>query len=452
MKPLTIVGLIGVILALMLPQAAAQRDLDAPLRARLGALGIGPLEPPAASDPALVRLGEALFYDRILSGNRDTACATCHHPLLHTGDGLSLGFGTGTAGLGPERAHMPGRPFIPRNAPDLFNRGDAGFGVMFWDGRVILKRDGTLITPAGDALPPGLASALAAQAMFPVTSEAEMRGMIGDLDVFGADNTLALLNDRSLEPDYAAIWDALMDRLLAIPEYVTLFERAYPATSPDDMGFEHAANAIAAYEAAAFMSLNSPWDRYLGGDDTALSDNEKRGAMLFYGNAGCSNCHSGPLMTDQQFHNMAIPQIGPGKEEEAPEDYGRGRETGQLADRYRFRTPPLRNVALTGPYMHNGAYTSLEAAVRHIIGPGSGLSLYNPAQLTPELQAAVWNGAAMQAALLAALDPLSRTDTPLSDDDFNDLLAFLRALTDPEIIDMSALIPDFVPSGLPVDR
>ncbi|MCB0238120.1 MAG: hypothetical protein KDH08_05655, partial [Anaerolineae bacterium] len=109
----------------------------------------------------------------------------------------------------------------------------------------------------------------------------------------------------------------------------------------------------------AFTLLDSPWDRFLAGDDSALSTDAQHGALLFYGDAGCARCHSGNLLTDQEFHNAAVPQLGPGKGRQNPYiDLGRARETGNPDDRFAFRTPPLRNVALTGPWMHNGAFAT----------------------------------------------------------------------------------------------
>lgn len=142
--------------------------------------------------------------------------------------------------------------------------------------------------------------------MFPVTSNDEMRGAPGDQDVLEQPNELALI----AASDFPAIWDALTARLLAIPEYVTLFQAAYPDVLISELGFEHTANAIAAFEIEAFTLLNSPWQRYLNGDEMALSSAAKAGALLFYGDAGCSWCHSGPLFTDQMAHNLAVPQVG----------------------------------------------------------------------------------------------------------------------------------------------
>jgi cytochrome c peroxidase len=241
-------------------------DLDAQLQAALDEAGITPLDAGTQPSPQMVKLGEMLFFDKELSGNRDISCATCHHPLLNTADGLSLPIGSGGTGLGPTRVIGSDGVFIPRNTPDVFNRGAREWRTMFWDGRVSGSAGTGLTSPAGDQLPPGLDSVLAVQAMFPVTSRDEMRGHAGELDVTGRPNELAAITDGDLH----GTWKALMERLLNHPEYVALFSAAYPAVPVKDLGFEHAANAMAAYEIAAFTALDSAWDRYLTGEHTAL--------------------------------------------------------------------------------------------------------------------------------------------------------------------------------------
>ncbi len=393
-----------------------------------------------------VALGRALFFDKELSGNRDISCATCHHPLLHGGDGLSLSLGTGGQGLGTARLIGTGRELIPRNAPEIFNRGVAEWETMFWDGRVAFDAAYHLQTPAADLLPEGLESTLAAQAMFPVTSRDEMRGAVGDRGSNGRPNELAAIpND-----DLPAIWAALMERLLAHPEYQIMFAAAYPDVPPAELGFEHAANAIAAFEIVAFSFNDSPWDRYLAGKTTALSDEAKAGAVLFYGEAGCANCHSGNLFTDQQFHNLAVPQLGPGKNNADGLDFGRFLETGDPADMWAFRTPPLRNVALTGPYMHNGAYTSLEAAVLHHLDPKKACQEYDETQLLTIFNQTYRGEVAIAAGLMNNVDPLVVNPTKLTAEEFENLMAFLHALTSPSALDLSPMVPEYVPSGLAV--
>jgi cytochrome c peroxidase len=250
------------LLALAAPAAAYQwpASLDAPLRRIIQEHGLIPREPGPRPIAAQVRLGESLFFDKILSGNRDIACATCHHPSLATGDALALPIGTGGSGLGPDRVIGAGRPFIPRNAPEVFNRAFPGWTSMFWDSRIQQHPDGSFTSPAGADLPAGLHNVLAVQALFPVTSADEMRGAPGDRDVFGQPNELALIP----ADDRPAIWDALMQRLLAIPEYEALFRAAYPTIPAHELGFEHAATAIAAFEGQAYTLRNSPWDRFCG--------------------------------------------------------------------------------------------------------------------------------------------------------------------------------------------
>ncbi|MCA9974611.1 MAG: c-type cytochrome [Anaerolineales bacterium] len=427
--------------------ATTPPSLDEQLQTVIAQQGLTPLDPGPTPDPAVVKLGQMLYFDKLLSGNRDISCATCHHPTLALGDGLSLSVGTGGLGLGQDRILGYRRGFIPRNATEIFNRGVPEWRTMFWDSRVNLAANGEFISPADEMLPPGLDSVLAAQAMFPVTSNAEMRGTYGDWDVNRETNELSLYG----EYEFDEMWDALMLRLLANPEYVALFTEAFPDVSPDELGFQYAANAIAAFEIDAFTLLNSPWDRYLAGDTAVLSDAAKRGALLFYGTAGCANCHAGNLLTDQQAHNIGVPQIGPGKGDEAPLDLGRARELEGLNGRYAFRTPPLRNVAVTGPYMHDGAFNTLETAVAHHFDPINSLRTYDETtNLPPDLWGTFQDDETLLIEIISTLDPTLDTINTLTAAEMQDLLAFLEALTDTAVHDLDDLIPASVPSGLPV--
>lgn len=419
--------------------------IDRRLADRLDAYAIQPLEMPELASPEMIALGEMLFWDPELSGNRDTACVTCHRPEFGTGDGLSLPAGTGGTGLGPARILAEDREFVPRNAAPLYNLGYPEWEVMFWDGRVEGNAETGFESPAYDALPDGLHNALAVQAMFPVTSRDEMLGERGDLDIFGQKNELAWIKD--IYPE--RIWEGVMMRLLAIPEYRRLFQAAYPGQALEEMGFEYAANALAAYEIATFTFVDSPWDRYLRGEQDALTEAAKRGAELFYDEANCVRCHSGDHFTDFDFHNLAVPHIGPGKGHESPLDFGRARETGELCDLYAFRTPPLRNVAITGPWMHNGAYLTLEETIRHHLDPLAALQRYDLATLPSELQYEVVTD---PEALTAARDceDVYSDVIELSVTEVADLLAFLEALTSPSALNTDHLIPPAVPSGLPV--
>lgn len=434
------------IVAVARPLAAGDK-VDVILQGHLARAGIQPLDPGPMPSVDRVLLGQMLYFDKLLSGNRDTACATCHHPSLFTGDALSLSIGTGaTGGIGPFREKGADRNFVPRNAPEVFNRGAPEWTTMFWDARVEVSPAGKFLTPAGAVLPAGLTNALAAQAMFPVTGRDEMRGMAGDLDVNGDPNELAVIPNN----DLPAMWTALMERLLAIPAYRDLFANAYPGVPMEQLGFQHAANAIGDFESAAFRFVDSPWDEYVAGDDGALTQAQKRGAVIYFGTGRCFKCHSGSLLTDQDFHNIAVPQLGPGKAPHQPFDLGRALVTDRKPDLFAFRTPPLRNVALTGPWMHNGAYTTLEGAVRHHLDPAEALLTYDASQLDPSLQGTVLDDSTTIAALLATLDPQAKK-IDLSEAEIADLLAFLESFTSPSLSALESTIPATVPSGLPVD-
>lgn len=432
-------ALLAVVCALLASGCGDAFFDDSALRDGFELHGVEPIsvdEQPAA----LVELGEALFFDKELSGNRDIACASCHHPALASGDSLSLPIGTGGVGLGPDRILAFDRDLVPRNSPEIFNRGSEHWDTMFWDGRVMKTSTG-FVSPAGESLPDSLSSVLAVQALFPPTSRDEMRGAVGDIGSDGRVNELALIADG----DLIGIWDGIMDRVLDIPGYVEMFDAAFPAVAVEDLGFQHAAEAIAAYEAEAFDLGASPFDRYLAGDDEALTLSEKRGAEVFIG-TGCVMCHSGPLLTDQGYHAIGVPQVGPGKAPDAPDDLGRFLVTAEDSDMFAFRTPPLRNVALTGPWMHDGAYLDLGTVIRHHLDPTETCKAYERGELGG-LPAAVPVDVALE-----SLDPALGALEPLSDEQIGDLVAFLEALTDPAAADLDHLVPDTVPSGLPVDR
>lgn len=404
-------------------------------------------------DAGKVELGRLLFFDKVLSGSFNIACATCHHPFAGTGDGLSLPVGEGARGTGVARdtgsgSHaVPER--VPRNAPALFNLGAREFTTMFHDGRV--QPDAGMpsgfASPAGFDLPPGLDSALAVQAMFPVTSGTEMAGQPGE-------NPVA---DAAAASDLLRVWELLAERLRGIDGYVTRFVAAFDdVQGPMDITMMHAANAIAAFEAAAWRADDSPFDRFLRGERGALSRVQRHGMWLFYGKAGCSACHGGVLQTDHSFRAIAMPQVGPGKGDGASgyEDFGRERVTGQPSDRYRFRVPALRNVALTAPYGHDGAYDTLEAVVRHHLDPVRALYEFDFAQVLlpsrPDLDDHD-RYAIEDTSILASIAAASElAPTPLRDGEVRALIAFLHALTDPAMLDLRRNVPASVPSGLPV--
>jgi cytochrome c peroxidase len=274
-----------------------------------------------------------------------------------------------------------------------------------------------------------------------------MRGVVGDRDVTGSPNELAAISDENA----TEIWKATMTRLMAVQAYQAKFSAAYPGTPTAAMGFQHAANAIAAFEMDALTRTNSPFDKFLSGNDRAMSNEEKRGALLFFGKARCSTCHSGPLLGGQQFANVGTPQIGPGVGAAAPLDLGRGEEfpTAQFY-RFAFRVQPLRNIELTGPYMHSGAYPTLEAVVRHYNNADSAVRNYDPSHLAPSVRAMHHGDAATVKAVLETLDFRLREPLRLTTTEQSELVSFLKSLTDPAARDLQNIVPASVPSGLSV--
>ena len=426
-----------------------ERSLDQQVRASISGWGVVPILPINAQSPALVDLGQSLFFDKILSGNRDVSCATCHSPLTNSGDGQSLAVGTGAILANGTRTLGTGRQFTPRNAPSLFSAALGGF-YIFWDGRLSEEfGPGRFRTPSDLSLPSGLSGLLAAQAMIPVTNRVEMRGNAGDRDATGASNELAQIPDGQ----NAAIWDAAMRRVLAISAYQQKFNAAFPGVPATQLGFQHAANAIAAFEAQAFTKSNSAFDRYLARDDNALSTEAKHGALLFFGKALCSTCHNGPLLGAQSFASAGVPQLGPGTGSAAPLDAGREdifNGVKPSTPQFFFRIPPLRNVELSAPYMHNGVYATLEAVVRHYNNVDSALKAFDPSELDPSLRSTYHGDPATISKVRAALDGRLQQPMRLTVDEQAQLVAFLKSLTDPSARDMKAAIPASVPSGLPV--
>ena len=423
------------------PTTGFPESLDAQLRRSIGQWSVVPIAEPPWQDPALVALGRVLMFDKILSGNRDISCATCHEPALHATDGLPLAIGTGGTGTGTARTLGPGRSFVPRNAPSLLNSA-IGLSYVFWDGR--LSRFGQ--QPPEVGIPLDLSNVIAAQAMMPVLNRREMRGNPGDVDVFGNPNELAQFADS--QPDQ--IWRAIMQRLLAIPEYVTLFNAAYRDLPQSMLTFGQAANAIAAFQMASLMKTSSPFDHYLRHEDNALGVEEKRGGILFFTRARCVSCHNGPLLGGQSFSNSGVPQLGPGVGRGAPLDLGRGELPNNDFYRFAFRVPPLRNVELTAPYFHNGSFPTLESVVAHYNDVPKSLRNFNPATLPAAVQSSYHGDQATIDDILKTLESTLRTPLQLTDAEQHQLVAFLKSLTDPRARDLSGIVPASVPSGLPV--
>jgi cytochrome c peroxidase len=270
-----------------------------------------------ASQNARVELGRLLFWDPILSGERDTACATCHHPRLAYADGRDLSLGTGSVGLGAQRIDVSkGRiPGVRRNSPTILNTAFNGAGR-----RRRREFDGT--TPSVDQARAPMfwdrrTRSLEAQALEPIKALEELRG--------------------TAYPEETAV-ETVVARLQSVPEYVRLFRDAFGTDASIDAS--QLAQAIAAFE-RTLVAMNSPFDRFRAGDVNALTAQQRRGLEVF-DRVGCDRCHDGPMFSDFDLHAEGVGEHA----KLAMPDEGGGR--------FRFRTPSLRNLALTAPYMHNG--------------------------------------------------------------------------------------------------
>ena len=431
------------------------RDLDRALRAVIAEHDLSPYpgQDIKEAESELTRLGRDLFFDPILSGDQNISCGTCHHPEFAMTDGRVLPIGAGGQGLGESRAfrkliNLPEDSrvgegmtvvnpfvdtFVPRNSPTIIN--SALLRGQFWDGRVELATSDAVVNTLEDAINDlDLTDPLTAQALFPITSQHEMAGVtLGEFSPM----VIRLI---------------LLERLRANPAYAERFAAAFDSPT---ITLRRLAEAVAAFERQLIFT-ESPWDDYVAGEADALSEQQKRGALLFFGalNRGvnCASCHSGDLFTDQEFHNLLVPQLGPGKDNgiDGSDDFGRANVSFDYRDQYRFRTPSLRNVELTPPYFHSGAYSTLEDVIWHHADPWRANILYKPSEHLPR---------AFQDQVLAydferkahTASGLIGAGLPINAAEAAELAAFLRSLTDPAARDLAHITPAEVPSGLPLD-
>jgi cytochrome c peroxidase len=362
-------------------------------------------QPAGAARDAAAELGRLLFWDPILSGSRDIACATCHHPDFAYADGRDLSLGTGSIGLGPSRRDVSNGhiPIVTRNAPTVlntaFNGLDAGRGRR---GRRPAAIGEVTLSSVDQAGAPMLwdsrIRSLEAQALEPLKARNEMRG-----DAW---------------TDATAV-DAVVARLRGNAEYVALFAGAFGAGTTIDA--PQLGRAIAAFE-RTLVAMNSPFDRFRRGDASALTAQQQRG-MEAFDDAGCDRCHEGPLFSDFDLHAEGV------------REHPLLAEPDAGARAFRFRTPSLRNVALTAPYMHNGVLTTLEDVLRFYDNGRSE----NPDVVAGRGRRGGSDG-------VARLAGEFRRVADMSDDEMRDIVAFLASLTDSGF---DRTIPGRVPSGLP---
>lgn len=437
--------------------------LRADVRERLEVYGVEPLEPPPEQDPDKVELGHNLFFEPLLSGPKDASCAFCH-PVDHaTADPNPLPAGTGaTIDEHGDRVPGPDLRYLPRRSPDLFNRGHEEMETFFWDSRMkSFEEDGADMFVVFDRSYPKLETSywrvmsrfeeldnfLAGMSMLPVLDRVEMRGETGSVDIYGETNELAQVADFYPE----GVWNKLMERLLEVPEYREMFEAIYPETDLDDLSFAHAANGLAAFFIEEFSFNDTPFDQFVAGDDEALSYEQLRGADLFYGEANCASCHGGTLLTDQEIYNYAAPPMTRGPDPLDNMDLGAAHRAHAGPDEaFAFRTPPLRNVAITPPYLHNGVYDTLEDTIRHKIDPVESMWDYDGDHLGPAFRLRLHTSEESLSRVEETVSPKAFIVPELTDDEIDYLVAFLESLTSPSARDLEHLQLESTPSGIPI--
>ena len=388
----------------------------------------------------LANLGRFLWFDPIQGVNDDNTCAGCHSPTNGFGDTQPIAIGIDNNGIvGPGRAG----PRNQRRSPMVINA--AFYPTLMWNSRFRALSADPFDNSQGFEFPAPEGSTLSylphlltAQAFIPPTERVEAAGFH-----FPGDN-----DDLRAE---------VVRRLNASDKYRQLFARVFShVKAGGSITIDDFARAIAEFE-FTLVFADAPIDRYARGVDNALTPAQKQGATLFFGRAGCVECHavtgqSNEMFSDFKEHVAGIPQItaafsnmvfdGPGSNE----DFGLEQSSGNPANRYAFRTSPLRNVALQPAFMHNGAFVHLEDAIRYHLDALTGVATYSTALLPPDLQGPM----GPNQPVLDRLDPLLRTPVLLSADEFDHLLDFVRnGLLDPAARPerLRRLIPQKLPSG-----
>lgn len=410
-----------IILFILCVQAHATSDIDTRLDGYITKFNLKNLPSLPERNPNLLRLGQMLFTSRLLSGNNNISCVECHHPRLMSHDNLPLALGEGATGFQTsqsDRKQAQGK-IIPRNSTALFNLHSVN--VLFWDGRVSydpITQKLTTPTPLSPEVSQTLKSALAAQALFPLVSHEEMLGTPGSNKIASAGTEIEA-------------WELLVEKLQQDEKMKTLFEKAFPG---EKINIGHVGEGLAEFQRHAFYYVETPYDLYLQGDKSALSPIQKKGMEVFFNQGKCGECHQGEQLSNLEFHNVGVPQIGPGKEN--GDDFGRYQWDQSGPNLYAFRVPPLRNVALTAPYMHDGAFKTLPEVVDHYNMVMKSLNTY---KIVNE-----WKGYTeplkdhdrnTNAARMNSLSPKLNTHLMLQDEERLALIEFLQtALTDKSLL------------------
>jgi cytochrome c peroxidase len=396
-------------------------------------------------DKKLADIGRLLWFDTIGGLNDDNTCAGCHSPTNGFGDTQSIAIGIESNGIvGPDRTG----PRNQRRTPMAIN--SAFFPNLMWNSRFSSLSNDPFDNSAGFQFPPpeglllsDLPHLLTAQAFIPPTERNEAAGF-----VFPGDNF--------------DIRDEVLRRLNGIQDYRKLFGDVFrEVRDGSPITFERFGKAIAEFEFTLTFA-DAPIDKFARGQKNAMTGDEKKGALLFFGKARCVECHSvsgqsNEMFSDFKDHVIGIPQVAPAVTNSvfdgpgANEDFGLEQITGDANDRYRFRTSPIRNVALQPAFFHNGAFTDLEAAVRHHLDVFSSALNYTPT--SQNLDADLTGPTGPIQPVLARVDPILATPIQLTEQEIGQLVGFVRnGLLDPRARpeNLRKLVPGSVPSGRPV--
>ena len=458
----------------LLREELRARGLDGdPLGGR-GIYGDGPWDSPldqVSNDP-VAQLGMQLFYTTHLSGQDDVACVSCHVNILGGGDARSMAIGPsaafpevmGAARTFPEGAR--GKP-IPRNSPTMFN-------ALAWDRCILMDcriesigaeplrggDDGNGIsTPTvghGRLDPTAGASLLETHLRFPMNSEVVMRGLVlPELETLDYADCLAdkLAGRGDCGPLLESVHNVAPEDNPWPLRFAEVFDPNFDAEQPPEVDaardwvtFDNIAEALVAYEHTLSFA-ETPLRAFIEGDDEALTASQVAGGLWFFrsvadGGGDCASCHTGDMFTDEDFHNVGVVQIGPGKGHGPlrDADWGRGGITRQAADRWKFRTPTLLNVETTGPWGHNGAYTTLEDIVRTHIDPVGAYERFDVSSVpfTPAPENVAYNTEEMLRALQREPN-YPFVDAP--DSVVAEVVDFMTALTDPCVLSRECLAP-----------
>jgi cytochrome c peroxidase len=430
-------------------------------------------------DPRLAEIGQLLWFDVAGGLHSDNTCGGCHSPTNGMGDTQSIAIGiqnNGVVGM-----HRTG-PRNQRRTPAAVNA--AFYPRLMWNGRFSSNSGDPFNNSLGFHFPPPeddtkfpandpiVTHLLIAQAHIPPTELVEVAGFTGTagtigprFDAFddGKGGTVPAPDPSGFRNE--PIRQAVLDRLNGSANWRARFGELFASVADGGaIDFKMFGRAIAEFEFMLTFA-NAPVDQFARGDLHAMTLSQKKGAVLFFGKARCVVCHavagqSNEMFSDFKNHVAGVPQIappfgvgegnvifdGPGEDE----DFGLEQVSGDPADRYKFRTSPLRNVALQAAFFHNGSFTRLEDAIRFHLDASSYERGYDTKTAGVDFDLSQRLGPVEP--VLDRLDPLLLNPPDLSADEFADLVEFVRGgLLDPRASKHSLcqLVPETVPSGLP---